>query len=680
MKNWITVFLAKMGAAPKRWGAFVAAVGAVIGAMFGVAHVTKAPLHFASLGGGPTTLCPLGWFQPDPNTSQCSTAFGWQPSVADATTTVMSVQGLTPNDDDFVTVLVKVQVPGATDETGRAWFRYKWGFTYRADASAFADPTGATTPTAVDSQIGSGLTGTVVNLVQSGSNLIATVNCATASSCASSGSVDWFRNAPSPWVLGVSPSVLFTAPTGPSLVTITTTPGGTNGLLGSGCIVAGAYAGTVGTTVCPSGSMPLTGCVQVDPQTATCFLPAGTYTAGVDSVCLASSAHPFCLVGGMTLDASVPDATDAADAADATDSADSGSDAADAADAADSSDSGGDAGPAPTITACTAGSSTISCFGSAAGQTIGTGSGQLLAAAAPTITGTGLTSCTSISFNGTAISSGNFTCTGGTSCAITGSWGAVTEGAGTNVTVTCAGGTSAAYGNGALQGFQSLHASYHLYFANWDVAGDGGTDGGVYQWTDLGDAVSNECTQTTSSHQMVQANVNLINGLPGLFINGAGAAQSYCSLSSLASQTAGHMIAAYQGVSPGYTAYVWEFGSTASGSYVPNTSATYDDWGATGRIANGVPISAVDAKAPIVGEVDIAASGEWTDWYNGHVQWQQDSGATVGFSTAPYIGATAGTTPTAVLSAYGDWLETLPPASGANLRAWLCPQYGVTCI
>jgi hypothetical protein len=296
-----------------RYITFAAAAIAIAAMVFGTTQMNTQTV--GAVLGGPTTLCPLGWYAPDPNTSQCSTAFGYEPSVAGVTTNVFAIQGLTPGDSDFVTTLINVQAPGATDENGRAWFRYKWGFTYRLDGSAFADPTGATTPTLVDSQIGSGLSGTTVNLIQNGSTLTITTNCATAGSCATNGSVDWFRNASSPWVLSVSPTMAYASPTSPTLLTITTTPGATNNLTGLGCVVPGAYAGGSPYVGCTHSSYALQNCVQQSQTTATCFLPAGSYTAGVDSVCLQSGSNPFCLVSGFTLDAAAPADSGAADSA-----------------------------------------------------------------------------------------------------------------------------------------------------------------------------------------------------------------------------------------------------------------------------------------------------------------------------------------------------------------------------
>ena len=406
----------------------VLVMAAITGASWWKERGQVASRPLGSIGGGPTSLCPLGWYQPDPNTSQCSTAFGFTPSLPDASTPVFTIQGLTPGDDDFVAVLVKVQAPGSTDYTGRASFRYKWSLTYPADGSSFADPTGATTPTLVDSQVGSGVAGTTVSLVQSGSSLQVTTNCQTASACVSSGSVDWFRNQAAPWVTAVSPSSAFAGTASPVLLTLTTTPGATNGITGGGCVVPRAYAGAPTLTACPAGSYALTGCIQQSQTTATCFLPAGSYTAGVDSVCLLSSAAPFCLASGLTLDASGPDTAvpdtgvDSSDSAvadsgtDAADASDSGSDAADAADAAD-------AGP-PTV------ASIIPNWGTAAGgRSVTVAYGNCTTVGAVKINGAALTS----------LSCGAGTCTGVTPSYAGGNLGSGATGYGVEVDCTSSG-------------------------------------------------------------------------------------------------------------------------------------------------------------------------------------------------------------------------------------------------
>lgn len=520
----------------QRWTAFFAAVVAVLAAIFGVAHTTG-PMRLGSIGGGPTSLCPLGWYQPDPNVSQCSTAFGWQPSLSDAATTVATIQGLTPNDDDFVTVLVHVQAPGATDETGRANFRYKWSFTYRADGSAFADPTGATTPTLVESQIGSGLIGTNVTMLRVGSTLQVTTSCATAASCASSGSVDWLRTAPAPWVTAVSPTVAFATPAAPVLLTITTTMGGTNSLAGGGCIVPGAFVGVAPFKACPSSSLPLTGCEQVDETTATCFLPAGSYTAGVDSVCLLSGAQPFCLASGFVLDASGPDTSvpdtglDSADAADAADSADS----------ADAADSGAN-DASPFITQIIPNAGTTSQAVTINGGNFATGSGTTFTV---TNSAAGQSSLTSV------------TCATSSSCtAVMPAYGAAngTGGTGSSVTATITAGGATGDGNGSTLGCSggSNLGKFFYYDSNTAISeyfradvgittGSAGT-GTVTKWVDNISAINAVNCTNGPTYTVTSLNGS---GLPAITTSGTNQCLTYTHSTSGGVESTPFIVARY---------------------------------------------------------------------------------------------------------------------------------------
>ena len=109
--------------------------------------------------------------------SRCETTSDWMAVAASTATTVFSMPLAADDDQDF-TALIRVRVHGGSSSASNsAWWLRSFRARELSGSLTFTDPTGGTSDQAVNSQVGSALTGTTGTLTQSGNSLTASVTC-----------------------------------------------------------------------------------------------------------------------------------------------------------------------------------------------------------------------------------------------------------------------------------------------------------------------------------------------------------------------------------------------------------------------------------------------------------------------------------------------------------------------
>ena len=296
-------------------------------------------------------------------------------------------------------------------------------------------------------------------------------------------------------------------------------------------------------------------------------------------------------------------------------------------------------------------------FASAAGQTPVT---------KPVMNGTGLTGATSFKLNGVEHIS-NVTVTATTITINTVNAGSV--GAFTAVQVTTPAGV-ATYGNGTTHGWTYLPAGYHIWRADLGVTF--GVAPAVSSWADQGDLTANDATQATTVRRPVLA-TSVINSLSAMQFSYA--ASTYFQLSSMAALTAGHMFAVVDLTTTANNGSN-QFGSSITGNWIDYSGTTYEDFGITNRYSFTTPAEL--ANAPAVYEASASAAGAVAIHVNGTSAYSA-SGKTIGFSTAPSIGA--GLAAGESINGYEEEILVFNTVlSGSNLTAVKAYLYGRTGI